>query len=122
MRRALKTFDKAAGVTWLQRHLLSVSEPLLSDPWILDVDVTVQPIDGHQEGAVLQRQPAQGRAALAQVAYSPMGVSAVWSSAIRMPKPTGQTRVGLYELRDAGRLLQPPLEPTTSRGPPVPSP
>ncbi|NBC46767.1 MAG: transposase, partial [Gammaproteobacteria bacterium] len=28
VRRALKRLDETAGVTWLQRHLLSVSEPL----------------------------------------------------------------------------------------------
>ena len=57
VRRALKRLDETAGVTWLQRHLLSVSEPLLSEPWILDVDVTVKPIYGHQEGAVIGYNP-----------------------------------------------------------------
>jgi hypothetical protein len=57
VRGALKKLDETTGVTWLQRHLLSVSEPLLSEPWILDVDVTVKPIYGHQEGAVVGYNP-----------------------------------------------------------------
>ncbi len=28
-------------------------EPLLAEPWILDVDTTIKPLYGHQEGAVL---------------------------------------------------------------------
>jgi hypothetical protein len=32
-------------------------EPLLSEPWILDVDTTIKPLYGHQEGAVLGYNP-----------------------------------------------------------------
>ena len=49
--RALKRMDETAAIQWLQRHLQSGYEPLLSTPWILDVDVTVKPLYGHQEGA-----------------------------------------------------------------------
>ncbi|MDX1410503.1 MAG: hypothetical protein R3330_20275, partial [Saprospiraceae bacterium] len=49
--RALKRMDETAAVQWLQRHLQSCYEPLLTTPWILDVDVTVKPMYGHQEGA-----------------------------------------------------------------------
>jgi len=41
--RALKRMDESAAVQWLQRHLQSCYEPLLTTPWILDVDVTVKP-------------------------------------------------------------------------------
>jgi hypothetical protein len=49
--RALKRMDEASAIAWLQSHLQSCYEPLLSIPWILDVDVTVKPLYGHQEGA-----------------------------------------------------------------------
>lgn len=49
--RALKRMDEAEAVAWLQSHLQSCYEPLLNRPWILDVDVTIKPIYGHQEGA-----------------------------------------------------------------------
>ena len=32
-------------------------EPLLAEPWILDVDTTIKPLHGHQEGAVLGYNP-----------------------------------------------------------------
>ena len=32
-------------------------EPLLAEPWILDVDTTIKPLYGHQEGAVLGYNP-----------------------------------------------------------------
>jgi hypothetical protein len=55
--RALKRMDEAAAIQWLQRHLQSCYEPLLSTPWILDVDVTVKPLYGRQEGAKVGYNP-----------------------------------------------------------------
>ena len=57
VRRSLLKLDEAQGVQWLQGHLARVYEPLLSEPWILDVDVTVKPLYGHQEGAVVGYNP-----------------------------------------------------------------
>ena len=50
-RRALKKIDEDEGVRWLQNHLQSSYAPLLQTDWILDADVTVKPLYGHQEGA-----------------------------------------------------------------------
>ena len=36
----------------LKKHLRTSYEPLLSEPCILDIDATVKPLYGHQEGAV----------------------------------------------------------------------
>ena len=52
VRRNLSKLDEAAGVQWLQEHLDDCVAPVLSEPWILDGDVTVKPLFGHQEGAV----------------------------------------------------------------------
>ena len=57
VRATFSKVEEAAGIAWLQRHLLAVSEPLLGEPWILDTDVTVKPIYGHQEGALLGYNP-----------------------------------------------------------------
>jgi len=54
---ALKRMDEARAIAWLQDHLQQSYEPLLAFPWILDVDVTVKPLYGHQEGAVLGYNP-----------------------------------------------------------------
>ena len=56
-RRGLKKIDERSGVLWLQEHLQKCYEPLLSTSWILDCDVTVKPLYGRQEGAVLGYNP-----------------------------------------------------------------
>ncbi len=57
VRRAFKTIDEAEGAAWLRGHLAFCVEPLLAEPWILDVDTTIKPLYGHQEGAVLGYNP-----------------------------------------------------------------
>ena len=56
-RRALKKMDEEEGIDWLQNHLQRSYEPLLTQPWILDSDVTVKPLYGHQEGAKVGYNP-----------------------------------------------------------------
>jgi len=56
-RRALNKIDEADGVRWLQEHLHYCYSPLLSQLWILDMDVTVKPLYGKQEGAVVGYNP-----------------------------------------------------------------
>jgi len=56
-RRALLKIDETLGIDWLQKHLQLSYEPLLTNPWILDVDVTVKPLYGHQQGAELGYNP-----------------------------------------------------------------
>ena len=51
VRRAFQDVAEAACTEWLTRHLQVSYEPLLREPWILDVDTTVKPLYGHQEGA-----------------------------------------------------------------------
>ncbi len=55
--RALKRMNEEEAIEWLQAHLHSCYEPLLTIPWILDVDVTVKPLYGHQEGAKVGYNP-----------------------------------------------------------------
>jgi len=56
-RRALSKIEEQAGIGWLQQHLQSCYEPLLKTPWILDADVTVKPLYGHQQGATIGYNP-----------------------------------------------------------------
>jgi len=56
-RRALKKINEPCGISWLQNHLQQCYEPLLRTSWILDVDVTVKPLYGHQEGAEIGYNP-----------------------------------------------------------------
>ena len=54
---AFDKIDEQAAVEWLQEHLDYCTRPLLSEPWILDIDTTVKPLYGHQEGAVVSYNP-----------------------------------------------------------------
>lgn len=56
-RRALGRIDEASGVAWLDRHPAKTTQPLLTTPWILDLDATVKCLYGKQEGAVIGYNP-----------------------------------------------------------------
>jgi len=57
VRTALKRMDEAASLRWVQRHILASISPVLSLPWILDIDTTVKCLYGHQEGAQIGYNP-----------------------------------------------------------------
>ena len=64
---------------WLRGHLDHCVEPLLSEPWILDVDTTVKPLYGHQEGAVVGYNPKKpGRPSHCYHTYSMAGTRLVF--------------------------------------------
>jgi hypothetical protein len=75
VRRALRAMDEVAGMNWLQDHLDASVLPLLSAPWILDTDVTVKPLYGKQEGAVVGYNPHKpGRPSHAYHTYQMAGL------------------------------------------------
>ena len=75
VRRALIAMEEAAGISWLQEHLDASVLPLLSAPWVLDTDVTVKPLYGKQEGAVLGYNPHKpGRPSHAYHTYQMAGL------------------------------------------------
>jgi Transposase DDE domain group 1 len=57
VRRGLGKIEDEAGRGWLQEQLDYCTRPLLGEPWILDVDTTVKPLYGHQQGAVVGYNP-----------------------------------------------------------------
>ena len=74
VRRAFKAIDEEEGTSWLRGHLAFCTEPLLAEPWILDVDTTIKPLYGHQEGAVLGYNPKKpGRPSHCYHTYSMAG-------------------------------------------------
>jgi hypothetical protein len=56
-RRALARMDESSGVAWLDRYLAKTAQPLLTTPWILDLDATVKCLYGKQDGAVVGDNP-----------------------------------------------------------------
>ena len=59
VRRGLAKINEAKGLHWLQKHLDYCTTPLLSEPWVLDMDSTVKTLYGHQEGAEVGYNPAK---------------------------------------------------------------
>jgi hypothetical protein len=57
VRGAMKRMEEHAGLAWLGSELRACVEPVLSQPWILDIDSTVKTIYGHQEGAQIGYNP-----------------------------------------------------------------
>src|SRR5271157_2062446 len=77
-RRAFAAIEEEAGAAWLRRHLDHCLEPLLAEPWVLDIDTTVKPLYGHQEGAVVGYNPKKpARPSHCYHTYSMAGVRLV---------------------------------------------
>lgn len=57
VRRALKSADERELHAWLSRHEMEVFGQLLAYEYVLDVDSTVKPVFGHQEGAEIGYNP-----------------------------------------------------------------
>jgi hypothetical protein len=57
LRRALERIDEAASGTWLRPAQLSSVREALDRPWVLDIDASVKPLYGRQEGAELGYNP-----------------------------------------------------------------
>ena len=57
VRRAMKRMPEDKGLAWLGGELRACVQPVLSQPWIMDIDVTVKPIYGHQQGAQVGYNP-----------------------------------------------------------------
>jgi hypothetical protein len=57
VRGAMKRVDEVAGLRWLSEEQRACVEPVLSQPWILDIDATIKCIYGRQEGATLGHNP-----------------------------------------------------------------
>ena len=57
VRRAMKRMEEDKGLAWLGGELRACVQPVLSQSWIMDIDVTVKPIYGHQQGAQVGYNP-----------------------------------------------------------------
>ena len=57
VRRAFKDADPVACAQWQNQSLRQSWLPALRQPWIMDMDVTIKPIYGHQEGAQIGYNP-----------------------------------------------------------------
>jgi hypothetical protein len=57
VRRAFRDQAPQPVEDWQRRHLLASVEPVLQEPWVCDVDVTIKTVYGQQEGAEVGYNP-----------------------------------------------------------------
>jgi hypothetical protein len=57
VRRALKSMASAATEPWMRSALMHSVHDALQRPWILDIDATIKPLYGHQQGAEIGYNP-----------------------------------------------------------------
>lgn len=57
LRRAFAEEEPQPLEIWQRNHLLKSVGPVLKEPWICDVDVTIKTVYGHQEGAEVGYNP-----------------------------------------------------------------
>ena len=70
VRRGMKAMDEKESERWLKAHLKASYEPLLQEPWVLDMDTTVKPLYGHQQDAKVGYNPTKpGRPSHAYHSY-----------------------------------------------------
>ena len=70
VRRALLSLKEEESEDWLKKHLKGSYEPLLEEPWAMDVDTTVKVLYGHQEDAKVGYNPQKpGRPSHAYHSY-----------------------------------------------------
>ena len=102
LRRGLERIDQAAGVCWLQKHLHKCYDPLLSVPWIMDVDTTVKVLYGKQEGAIVGYNPKKpGRPSHTYHTYFIGNLRLVLDVEVR----AGNQMSSSYSAPDLGALL-----------------
>lgn len=57
VRLGIGRLEEKAGLDWLRGHILASIAPALGLPWILDIDSTVKPLYGRQQGAEVGYNP-----------------------------------------------------------------
>ncbi len=59
LRRALERIDEASSAAWLRPSLMHSVRQALDRPWVLDIDASVKPLYGRQEGAEIGYNPSK---------------------------------------------------------------
>jgi hypothetical protein len=57
LRRALERMDESASAAWMRPALMHSVREALDRPWVLDIDASIKPLYGRQEGAELGYNP-----------------------------------------------------------------
>ena len=104
LRSALKHIAQSGGSAWLEQHLSERVAPLLEAPWILDIDTTIKPLYGHQQGALPGYNPRKpGRPSHAYHTYLMAGLRQVLGVDVAAGNEhtAGHAQPGLLKILDA---------------------
>ena len=104
VRRAFREADERACRRWLSGHLHHSYDALLEEPWILDVDTTVKPLYGHQQGAERGYNPSKpGRPSHVYHTYFVANLRLVLEVEVQPGNQTAPSyaQPGLWEYLDA---------------------
>jgi len=112
VRRGMKALDEQASLEWMSKHLKASYEPLLEEPWILDVDTTVKPLYGHQEDAKVGYNPTKpGRPSHAYHSYFMANIRMVADMEVQAGNQTAPSfaQPGLWAFLDGLEERQRPV-------------
>jgi len=59
LRRALARIDEASSAGWMRPSLMHSVRQALDRPWVLDIDASIKPLYGRQEGAEIGYNPTK---------------------------------------------------------------
>ncbi len=59
LRRALERIDEASSKAWMRPALMHSVREVLDKPWVLDIDASIKPLYGRQEGAEIGYNPSK---------------------------------------------------------------
>jgi hypothetical protein len=59
LRRAMERIDEAASEAWMRTSLMHSVREALDRPWMLDIDASIKPLYGRQEGAEIGHNPSK---------------------------------------------------------------
>ena len=114
-----RSFQEAAQDechAWMKKHISHCYEPLLREEWILDVDTTVKPLYGHQEGAEIGYNPQKpGRPSHVVHAYVMAETRLILDSEV-MPGTTSSSFYSMPRLLEMLKEWDPEERPSLVRG------
>jgi len=116
VRRSFLHAGEHACAEWQRRHLQRCCDLLLYEPWILDIDTTVKPLYGRQEGAVVGYNPHKpGRPSHVYHTYFIANLRLILDVEVQPGNQTASSfsRPGLFEFIDR---LDPEARPAFIRG------
>lgn len=116
VRAALKRIEESAGLAWLRGEILDTIAPALEMGWVLDIDTTVKPLYGHQQGAEIGYNPHKpGRPSHVYHSYFVAGLRISLGVEVQSGKKHAPA-AGLPQLWEMLALLPRSRWPTFGRG------